>query len=364
MTTHVALESATLLEESSRELCAWFQRGKRDLPWRRDRSAYTTLVSEFMLQQTTVKTVIPKFNLFVNKFSGFESLARASLDEVLSAWEGLGYYRRARFLHASAQQIVKEHGGECPSQIKTLMSLKGVGRYTAGAVASLAFNAPAPIVDGNIVRVFARFFGIYSRDENIFYQFAERWMGHVHSPALHNESLMELGALICLPQSPLCGACPLRLHCTAYRTEAVNALPLPKERPIQEKTTRIAVVVRDQAGSMLLQKIPSGELCHGQWSLLTSPRIEEQSESLFFEEMLSFLGLLNIRITCVNRAGAFTHSVYNERMRVQLLSIEVVRTSKDKKTQGFLTDFRWAKKTQLPRPSSTVLRKSLDLLEK
>ncbi len=215
-------------------LLAWYRASKRDLPWRRDSDPYRVWVSEIMLQQTTVAAVTPKYEAFLRRFPDIAALARAGEDEVLAAWAGLGYYSRARNLRRAAQAVVAEHGGVFPSSEDAVLALPGIGRYTAGAIRSIAFGEPAPLVDGNVVRVFARLFGLRGRAKDpafikTMWPLAERLVDRA-APGDWNQALMELGATVCAPESPACGACPVSRDCAAFAKGLQEKLPLPEAR--------------------------------------------------------------------------------------------------------------------------------------
>jgi A/G-specific adenine glycosylase len=210
------------LQEARAELWAWFEHQGRNLPWRKDpigsRNPYHVLVAEIMLQQTQVKVVIPYFERWLQRFPNWQSLAEAAAPEVDQFWAGLGYYRRARALHALSKAVVSL--GALPQSTEELLKLPGIGPYTAGAVQSLAWNLQAPILDGNLIRVFSRLMcwdGDPSKQpwKKMFWDLAQRW-ANCEKPGLTNEALMELGATLCTPQKPLCGLCPLSAHCSAY----------------------------------------------------------------------------------------------------------------------------------------------------
>ena len=196
-------------------LLGWYRRHKRDLPWRRTRDPYAIWLSETMLQQTRVETVIPYYERFLARFPSVQALAEAAPDEVSKLWSGLGYYSRARNLHAAARKVVDGYGGELPSDVAALQELPGIGRYTAGAVASIAFDRAAPIVDGNVARVLARLLDL--RDDVSAPATQQRLWAEAEAlargpkPGDLNQSLMELGALICTPRAPKCLLCPLRV---------------------------------------------------------------------------------------------------------------------------------------------------------
>ncbi|PJF46906.1 MAG: A/G-specific adenine glycosylase [Chloroflexi bacterium] len=253
-------------------LLRWFERHKRDLPWRREpRDPYHVWLSEVMLQQTQVATVIPYFERWTQRFPTLETLAAAPLDEVLKLWEGLGYYARARNLHAAARIIVHERRGQLPRTVEGLMALPGVGRYTAGAIASLAFGARAPVLDGNVRRVLSRIFGLARPTEAELWTLAESLLPRRRAGAF-NEALMDLGATICTPRAPRCSACPLRALCKAYaggHPEAYPSKPAKQQTPHREATT---VVLVDGAGRALLGQRPRHGLLGGLWEFISAPR--------------------------------------------------------------------------------------------
>ncbi|BCX05352.1 MAG: A/G-specific adenine glycosylase [Candidatus Roseilinea sp.] len=253
-------------------LLHWFKRHKRDLPWRREpRDPYRVWLSEVMLQQTQVATVIPYFERWLKRFPTLEALAAAPLDDVLKLWEGLGYYARARNLHAAAQIVVRDYGGQLPRTVEGLMALPGIGRYTAGAIASLAFGAPAPVLDGNVRRVLSRIFGLARPSEAELWALAESLLPRRRAGAF-NEALMELGATICTPRAPQCAECPLHALCQAYAGGNPEAYP---SKPAKQKTPHhevLTVVLVDGAGRALLGQRPRHGLLGGLWEFISAPR--------------------------------------------------------------------------------------------
>lgn len=258
-------------------LLRWYRRVRRDMPWRRSVSPYRTWVSEIMLQQTTVAAVTPKYQAFMARFPDLRSLAAASEDEVLRRWAGLGYYSRARNLRRAAVEIVEERGGVFPSDFEGVLSLPGVGRYTAGAILSIAFGRPRPVVDGNVIRVFSRLFGLRGRPKDpafvkIIWEKAESLMPK-SSPGDWNQALMELGATVCTPESPSCGACPVSGFCVAYKKDLVDELPLLDARraPVAVKWTCLWIV-RD--GKLLIWRRSGTErLLKNLWGLPEAGRV-------------------------------------------------------------------------------------------
>ncbi|MCA9580213.1 MAG: A/G-specific adenine glycosylase [Myxococcales bacterium] len=231
-----------------RALLTWYRKHARDLPWRKTRDPYAIWVSEIMCQQTRVDTVIPYYERFLSRFPNPKALAAASEDEVLSLWSGLGYYRRARLLHQGVRELVAQYGGAVPEDPEGRRSLPGVGRYTAGAIGSIAFGRCEPVVDGNVARVLCRYLGIQTplgdaRTEKRLWAEATRFV-EGPDPGDFNQAVMELGALVCTPREPDCGACPLRRSCVAHRTGCVGTLPVPKKRAaIVRKEVRVALPV-------------------------------------------------------------------------------------------------------------------------
>ena len=216
-----ALISTRSVAAIRRALLSWYDRNRRSLPWRRDQpDPYHIWVAEIMLQQTQVVSVLPYWKRFIKRFPSLRRLASAAVQDVLELWSGLGYYRRAHFLHAAARRVVAEHAGRIPRDVETLMSLPGIGRYTAGAISSIAFGRRAPLVDGNVQRVLQRLFHPHASQASPrgavsgVWRLAERLVPPGR-PGDFNQALMELGALICLPASPRCDACPLARRCGA-----------------------------------------------------------------------------------------------------------------------------------------------------
>lgn len=252
------------------DLTPWFEASHRDLTWRRTRDPYAIWVSEIMLQQTRVETVERYYANFLERFPTVFALADADESAVLEAWSGLGYYRRARLLHKGARHVRDEHGGVVPEGGKALRAIPGVGRYTCGAIASIAFDQPEPLVDGNVARVLSRVCGIeepklqdagaaghWSLTEAILQR---------GRPRVLAQALMELGATVCVPKNPRCEGCPIRPHCNAHATERTGRIPAPKKRVAQpvDRLCALAVVSRKR---LLLVKRPSTGLLASMWCL-------------------------------------------------------------------------------------------------
>jgi A/G-specific adenine glycosylase len=229
-------------------LLAWYDVHARDLPWRRTRDPYAIWVSEIMLQQTRVETVVRYYDAFLARFPDVQSLARAHEDAVLSAWSGLGYYRRARMLHRAARLVVEQHDGRVPEDASKRALLPGIGRYTAGAIGSIAFDREEPIVDGNVARVLSRVHAIATplgdrrTETRLWHEASELVRGP--RPGALNQALMELGATVCTASSPRCEACPIARACEARRTDRVNELPRTRAKRAPVHVSMVAVIAR------------------------------------------------------------------------------------------------------------------------
>ncbi len=254
--------------------------GRHDLPWQQDPTPYRVLVSEVMLQQTQVATVIPYFNRWMAAFPDQETLAAASDDQVMALWQGLGYYSRARNLQKAARFIVDERGGVFPRSLDELQQIPGVGRYTAGAIASFAYDEFGPIVDGNVKRLFCRLFGIEGQLTSSLVT-RQLWdLAHHYTPQQHNrafaQGLLDMGATLCTPTSPACTRCPFNQHCVARLTDRIAALPSPKPKK-QIPTRRGHFLWQERDGQLLLEKRPDEGIWGGLWCLpeLCSPELQE-----------------------------------------------------------------------------------------
>jgi A/G-specific adenine glycosylase len=261
-----------------RPLLDWFGANARDLPWRRTGDPYAIWISEIMLQQTQVKTVAPYWQRWMRAFPNVRSLARARPDRVLKLWEGLGYYSRARNLQTAAQRIVREADGRFPDKFEEVLALPGIGRYTAGAICSIAFNQPTPVLDGNVIRVLTRIFGIgdnprEKRTAAKLWGLAERAVREA-APlgrcSQLNQSLMELGALLCTPREPGCTLCPVQSHCAAFRLKRTDRLPNLGKR-VGATRRRFAAFLVARQGRFLVRQRPSGGVNGRLWEF---PNVE------------------------------------------------------------------------------------------
>lgn len=267
------------IAELRRQLLRWFELHKRPTPWRDNPDPYRVWVSEIMLQQTQTATVIPYFERFIARFPDVHALGAAPLEEVLRYWEGLGYYARARNLHRAAQLIV-QNGGHLPTTAEQLRELPGIGAYTAGAIASIAFGQPVPVVDGNVTRVLARLLwlkGDLKRHaaQKQLWQLAEQLVDPDH-PGAFNQALMELGSTVCTPTQPRCPECPVTHLCEAYRRGQPTAVPEPSRRIPTRTVVDVSAIVEREGRVLLAQRPPEG-LWGGLWEFPRTTRSARES---------------------------------------------------------------------------------------
>jgi A/G-specific adenine glycosylase len=300
-----------------RRLLAWYRAAARDLPWRRTREPYLILLSEVMLQQTRVETVIDHFERFRRAFPTARDLAAAREEDVLRHWAGLGYYRRARNLHAAARHIATDHAGRVPTTFESLLQLPGIGRYTAGAVASIAGGEPVPVVDGNVKRVLARLYRIAARIDDArtierIWELADTLLAR-RSPGDFNQALMELGARVCTPRNPRCNECPVQQHCAAARAGLASTLPVRKRKPAVPRITLAAAAIIDRHRLLLVQR-PAGGLLGGMWTL---PAIETASPH---DLTAAIRAGLDLEIELGAALGTVTHIFTHRRWQVHVWS--------------------------------------------
>jgi A/G-specific adenine glycosylase len=252
------------LAQFQKSLLVWYRRHRRDLPWRalpgETRDPYRIWIAEIMLQQTRIAAVLPYYQRFLDTFPDVASLARAPQPEVLRLWSGLGYYSRARNLHAAAREIVERHGGEFPRALEAALALPGIGRYTAAAVLSIAYDVPLAVLDGNVARVLARIFATRGdlRAPRRWHQLAaaaDRLLAH-SAPGDWNQALMELGETVCTPQNPRCAQCPIAGRCLARARRLTAQIPAPRRKPPAVQLRIAAAILRDPRGRTLLVRDP------------------------------------------------------------------------------------------------------------
>jgi A/G-specific adenine glycosylase len=307
-------------------LIAWFGANAEHLPWRRSRDPYTVWVSEIMLQQTQVGTVIPYFERFMARFPTVSALAAAPLDTVLKLWEGLGYYSRARNLHRAAQIVVAEFGGQLPPDPAALRRLPGIGRYTAGAIASLAFGADAPILDGNVIRILTRLFDLpddvrQSATQGRLWALAGQLIPAGRAGAW-NEALMELGRRVCTPASPRCPICPLAAHCAARASGTHEGRPVRRRRARTPHFDVTAAITRRDDGRLLIARRPLEGMLGGLWEFPGGKR--EPGESLrdcLRRELREELG---IEVEVGEQIGTVRHAYTHFRITLYAFACRII----------------------------------------
>jgi A/G-specific adenine glycosylase len=340
------------LEDAGLRRCLlrWYQRHRRSLPWRATRDPFAIWVSEVMLQQTRVETVLRYYPRFLRRFPTIASLARARQSSVLAHWSGLGYYGRARSLHAAARLVVERHGGRLPRDPHRLRALPGIGRYTAGAIASIAFGARAAVVDGNVARVLARLSELPGplrspEFERRAWQLAERLVPR-KAPGDWNQALMELGATVCTATAPRCASCPVRRFCAAARTGTIDRHPEAGDRP-DSRAVRRACVVVERGDRVLLAREDDRPLLRGLWRF---PGVEVGGRQSAARVARAVLRRLGVGGASLRAGGTIRHTIMDQRIETL-----VFRASITHDVESAPSGARWFRWGQFPRlPLSAV----------
>jgi len=309
----------------SERVLHWYASNKRELPWRDSPDPYKVWVSEIMLQQTRVETVIPYFNRWMKQFPTVEKLSYATEQEVLSVWEGLGYYSRVRNLHNAASIVIDQYEGRVPKDLSELRKLPGIGRYTASAIASMAFGTDVATLDGNLRRVFARVFNVAeptdtTKGEKILWALAEKNLPNGHAGD-YNQALMDLGSLICHPQNPTCSLCPLRGICLGRKLGIQEQRPVKKPKmKVPHYTVTAGVIWRK--GKVLLAKRPSKGLLGGMWEF-PGGKVEsgESLEACLSREIMEELG---VPIRVGGELGTYRHAYTHFRITLHAFTCDIL----------------------------------------
>ena len=359
------LPDATCRRALRRRLLAWYDRHARQLPWRRSRDPYAVWLSEIMLQQTQVGTVKGYFHRFIKKFSTIKALARADEHEVLRLWEGLGYYRRARQLHQAAKIIVAEHGGRFPRDPQLVRRLPGVGRYTAGAILSIAFDAREPILEANTLRLLSRLLAYAGQPRSTEGQRLLWAMAELLLPRRNcgrfNQAMMELGSEICTARTPRCDACPVALLCRANQQGRQREIPPPKAKRPPELVREAAVVVR-RGSRVLLVRWPEGRRWAGLWDFPRFPIDAEHAAALRDELVKNVLALTGVTIVPGRLLTTLTHGVTRFHITLECYAAQYVSHNKKNKTQ---LETRWLRLKELDDyPLSSTGRKLAKRIQK
>lgn len=331
---------------------SWFRGAGRDLPWRQahpdpDINAYRVFVSEIMLQQTQVGRVVDRFSAFIATFPTIGHLARADEQDVLIAWQGLGYYRRARHLHRAARLIWDNHRGRIPADPTELKQLPGIGRYTAGAIASIAFGRRTPLVDGNVTRVALRILGSEAPQSDATTQrevwsWAEQIVAHAKDPSCLNQALMELGATICTPRAPRCDECPVRTKCHARKKRMTEQIPRPKVLAAPRDIQASSFLIRLRDGSFLLQQRPPVGMWSSMWQIPTIETDHRPNRRLLREFLDRLPGCRGTMLSAPP-SSCFRHQTTHRTFRFSMYEVDL-QTSKP---PPCTLPFRWCQRENL-----------------
>lgn len=380
-----------------KKLLNWYDAPARDLPWRGSHDPYAIWVSEIMLQQTTVAAVRPRFLTFLKRFPTVKALAKADEATVLREWEGLGYYRRARQLHAAAKKIVAEHKGVFPNTAEQILELPGIGRYTAGAIASIAFDLCAPILEANTLRVWARLLGearplIEKPTLDRLWQAAEHVLPKGSGSGHTNQALMDLGNMVCTVKTPLCKQCPLAADCVARKTNQVASIPSPAKKTKWTERHEVAVVIRDRDEKILFVRYAPGQRWAGLWdfvrvtisegepiapwknetrqkSLFDNDENESRAMAAKVEKQVS--DAIGLKISVATHVRRIKHVVTRYKITLDCVAAMIDTRGNKKSLQKFTFDknrfseIRWATLDELAdMPFSTTGRELIEYLSK
>ena len=305
------------------ELIQWYKANKRDLPWRNTNNAYIIWLSEVILQQTRVEQGLPYFNRFLDKYPDVTGFANANEDEILKLWQGLGYYSRGRNMLKTARLVRDEYAGIFPQQYQELIKLKGIGEYTAAAISSFSADEARAVVDGNVFRVLSRYFGISEpinspKGKKIFQQVADEMLNHDH-PGLHNQAMMEFGAMLCKPKNPACGICPVRLGCYAFKHNATTTLPVKLNKlKIKERYFNYLLIINNE--EILLNKRDENDIWANLYDL---PMIETESmlpvEELMYSQRI--IDAFGEHVEILEVSQVYKHVLTHQRLYVRFIKL-------------------------------------------
>lgn len=351
-----------------KKILAWYAGAARDLPWRKSQDPYHVWVSEIMLQQTQVATVIPYFARFIDRFPTIDSLATADEDQVLHLWEGLGYYRRARQLHRAAREIVRVYNGQFPHDPTHVESLPGIGRYTAGAILSIAFDARRPILEANTIRLFSRLLAYQgdprsAQGQQLLWRAAETLLPR-RATGQFNQALMELGSLVCTPRQPACDSCPLRSQCPTFSAGLQEEIPQAARRVQYEEVQEAAIVIW-RGRKVWLRRCAEGERWAGLWdfprfSWQNSDQATDPSAVLETAQQQSHSRLTNLR-----KWTQMKHGVTRFRIQLTVFQADFLDKSGHSTATQTIPESRWIVASELHQlPLSATGRKIARLLLK
>lgn len=333
------------------EIIDWYDNNKRDLPWRKTTDPYVIWLSEIILQQTRVEQGMPYFNRFAERFPTVADFAEAQEDEILKLWQGLGYYSRGRNMHKTAQMVMEEHGGYFPKKYDELIKLKGIGEYTAAAISSFSSNEAKAVVDGNVFRLLARYFGIEepinsSKAKKIFTDLANEVIDPAQ-PGLSNQALMEFGSLQCRPKNPLCETCPLRLSCEAFNKGLINQLPV-KIKKAQVRNRYLNYLICTKEGKVLFNKRGPNDI----WQNLHEfPLIETTSpiDPVTMVNSEQFRSLFGLRSVLTGHYGPLKHLLSHQKLHVNYIFLEDFEEHFKSQKNWFYADIETIEQYAMPK---------------
>ncbi|MBF0121789.1 MAG: A/G-specific adenine glycosylase [Candidatus Omnitrophica bacterium] len=342
----------------SSTLLTWYVGHKRDLPWRHTKDPYKIWTSEVMLQQTTVATVIGYYQRWLKRFPTMKSLAQADIRDVLKAWQGLGYYNRARNFHRAAQIVIDQFGGELPQEPDGLRALPGFGPYTVGAVLSIAFNKPVTIVDANVRRVFQRILAVQNPEASFdkdLYKLLESVISR-RSPGDFNQGLMELGALICRSKEPSCNVCPVKEFCSAYKKGIQELIPVPKQ--LKTENIRAVVGIIKEKNKILIQKRPSEGLLADLWEF-PGGKVESRDKDLKEALKREILEETGANCSIGRYLGKVNHAYTQFRVELNVFEANVLKDFTPGKNMRWVTGKDLKNKYPMPSGSAKIVKKIL-----
>lgn len=350
-----------------RQLLEWYHANKREMPWRQTDDPYKIWISEIMLQQTRVDTVIPYYKRFTDAFPDVESLAAADQQKVLKLWEGLGYYSRARNMHYAAKTVAEEFGGTMPGSYDELIKLKGIGPYTAAAISSIAFNEKKAVVDGNVLRVFCRYFGI---DDDIRSQKTKNQIQELtqeiipeDNPGDFNQAVMELGATVCTPVNPDCNSCPFSVHCIAYNTARTESLPYKSpSKKIPHHQIAVGIIVNGD-NKLLIAKRSEDAMLGGLWEFPGGK--QEEDESLKDAVKRELNEELGVDVNVFDKFMKLNHAYSHFKITLHAFWCKIENGKPEPKTS---TSLRWVDLEEIeefpfPKANKTLIDKMVNLEE-
>ena len=344
------------------EVIEWYNLNKRDLPWRNTTDPYVIWLSEIILQQTRVDQGLPYFYRFAEKYPSVSDFAAASEDEILNLWQGLGYYSRGRNMHQTAQMVMEDHAGYFPKKYDELIKLKGIGEYTAAAISSFSANEAKAVVDGNVFRVLARYFGVdepinSSKAKKLFTTLANDVIDPTN-PAISNQALMEFGALHCKPQNPLCQTCPVQLGCYGYKNMLVDKLPVKlKKVAVRNRFFNYIVLINDQ--KLLMNKRGPNDIWQNLHELPLFETESYQDASYVVNEAEFMRRFGKVEISSVE--GPIKHLLSHQKIHAQFIVITQVDSGQVFKEEGwFFTDLTNLEKLAQPKLIFAFLKKFIN----